>query len=113
MVTESEKIRGEKMNLFDIFQSKSIETSLQQIAGLQTEIADTEVRYQTKCQEIEDKYGPDCLALLRKQKPEQPVKGVNKIIQVRDSDGTLLNFREEYIQKRDGSLVLLRVVGLN
>lgn len=100
------------MNMFHPSNKTSIEQTEKQIALVEAAIADMEQRYQQKCDEIENYYGSDCLALLKKQKPEQPVQGVNKIVYVRNGDGELVGFREEYIQKRDGSLVLLRVVGL-
>jgi hypothetical protein len=96
----------------DATNSTSIEKTNKQIALVKAAIAEIEQRYQRKCDEIEKKYGSDCLALLKKQKPEQSVKSVNKIVQVRNCDGELVSFREEYIQKRDGSLVLLRIVCL-
>jgi len=99
--------------MFGIFNEKSIISTQEKIARLQVAIAAKTLVYQAKCKEIEDKYGPDCLALLRGQKPEQPVKSVNKIVKVRNSEGVEVNFREEYIKKRDGSLVLLRAVGFN
>lgn len=98
--------------MFHVSNTTSIEKTNKQIALVQAAIAEIEQRYQQKCLEIEKKYGSDCLALLKKQQPEQSIKGVNKIVQVRNCDGKLVSFREEYIQKRDGSLVLLRIVCL-
>jgi hypothetical protein len=62
-------------------------------------------------EEIEDKYGPDYLALLQGRPVEQPIKVVKKVCRIVNEQGELMTtLTEEYIEKRDGTLVLVRLV---
>ena len=59
---------------------------------------------------IEDKYGPDFLALVQGLPVEQPVKVVKKVCRIFNKQGDLLSvLTEKYIKKRDGTTVLLTV----
>lgn len=60
--------------------------------------------------QIEDKYVPDYLALIESQPVEQQAKLVERVYRILNEQGQLLMIlTEKYIEKHDGTLVLLAV----
>lgn len=60
---------------------------------------------------IEEEFGVDYLALIQGKPVEQPIKVIKRIHILRDEQGEILStLAEEYIQKRDDTLVLSRLL---
>lgn len=69
-------------------------------------------KFEKQSKEIEDKYGIDYLHFIQGNPVQQQVLIVRVVHRIFNEDGKLLtSLLEEYIEKRDGTRVLLRVVG--
>lgn len=83
----------------------------QQLEHARENLHEEREKFEKQSKELEDQYGIDYLNFIQNN-PVQQVLIVRVVHRIFNEDGELLtSLTEEYIEKRDGTRVLLRVVG--
>lgn len=84
----------------------------QQLEHVRENLRQEREKLEKQSKEIEDKYGVDYLNLIQGNPVQQPLKMVQIVHRIFNEHGELLTtLTEEHIEKRDGTRVLLRLVG--
>ena len=84
----------------------------QQLEHARENLRQEREKFEKQSKEIEDQYGIDYLHFIQGNPVQQPVKIVQVVHRIFNEDGELLtSLTEEFVQKRDGTRVLLRIVG--